>query len=69
MLKFDDPKRELFDFLLVDMGEILDVGCVELLDGLGEFGIYVDELLEGFLEGEVLLVEVAVLLSEIVKVA
>ena len=69
MLEFDDPKRELFDFLLVDVGEILDVRGVELLDGLGQFGVDVDKFLERFLEGEVLLVEVAVLLAKVVKVA
>ena len=69
MFEFDDPEGKLFDFLLVDVGEVLDVGGVELLDGLGEFGVDVDEFLEGLLEGEVLLVEVAVLLAEVVEVA
>ena len=68
MLEFDNPEGELLDFLLVDVGEVLDMGGVELLDGLGEFGVDVDEFLEGFLEGEILLIEIAVLLAEIIEV-
>ena len=36
----------MFDFLLVDVGEVFDVGVVELFDGLGEFGIDGDEFFE-----------------------
>ena len=68
MLEFDDPEGELLDFLLIDVGEVLDVGGVKLLDGLGEFGVDIDEFLEGFLEGEILLIEIAVLLAEVIEV-
>jgi len=45
LLQFDDFEGELFDFLLVDVGEVLDVGVVELFDGLGKFCIDGDEFL------------------------
>lgn len=45
LLKFDDFEGKLFNLLLVDVGEVLDVGVVELFDGLGKFCIDGDEFL------------------------
>ena len=69
LLQLDHPERQLLDFLLVDVREVLHVRVVELLDGLGQLCVDRDEFLEGLFEGEVLLVEVAVLLAKVVKVS
>jgi hypothetical protein len=47
---------QLLDLLLVDMREVLGVGVVELLNGLGQLGIDIDQLFQRFLKCEVLLV-------------
>jgi hypothetical protein len=43
LLQLDDPEGELLYLLLVDVGEVLDVRVVELLDGLRQLGVDVDE--------------------------
>lgn len=43
LFQLDDPEGELLYLLLVDVGEVFDVGVVELLDGLRQLGVDVDE--------------------------
>lgn len=46
LLQLDDLVSKLFDFLLVDVREIVDMGVVELFNGFGKFCIYADEFLQ-----------------------
>jgi hypothetical protein len=68
LLQLDDLMSELFDFLLVDMREIVYMRVVELLNRLCQLCIDVDELLKGAFEGKVLFVKKPVLLLEVFDV-
>ena len=46
LLEFDDLMCELFNFCLVDVGEVFYVGVVEFFYGFCEFGVDVDEFFE-----------------------
>ena len=56
LLELDDLVGQLLYLLLVDVGEVINVGIVKLLNRFRKFGIDVDEFLEGSLERDVLLV-------------
>lgn len=68
LLELDDLVGQLLDLLLVDVREVIDVRIVKLLNRFRQFGIDVDEFLEGTLERDVLLVELAVLLPQVLDV-
>jgi hypothetical protein len=68
LLELDDLVGQLLDLLLVDVGEVIDVGIVKLLNRFRKFGIDVDEFLEGSLERDVLLVQLPVLLPQVLDI-
>lgn len=59
---------QLLDFLLVNMGEVVDVGIVKLLNRFSKFCIDVDKFLKRPLKCNVLLVQLSVLLPQVLDI-